>query len=416
MTAIEVKRFVDDNFSILLISRNHKIKTIYENLNGIINDSFNSNDSVVQSYIDSTYKELNLFLNDIKNPTFKRYGDIENISNTKTVKHIYEKGYQNNEFVVEEKVHGANFSFIVTDTMLECTRRTKNDENEIGVLDEQSKFHDYQIIRDAMADQLNKMFNHIKNVLFPNTHHMRIYGELFGGSYPHPDVPKTTQTKSVQKGVFYSPDIMFYAFDIVVDKVILPKSVIYPLFEKFDIFSSEPLFIGTLDECLGYPNLYQSTIPHRLGLPPIEDNICEGNVIAANIPIFLGNGSRVILKNKNEKFAEKNSERKTNRQPKIKEEIVITEEVQKVVNEICLYVNSNRLRNVISKYDEINDKMFGKLLGGMMEDIIKDFMKDSKDMYMNLDSGGQKTVRKLLGNEIQQLIRPNFINIMDGEY
>lgn len=42
-----------------------------------------------------------------------------------------------------------------------------------------------------------------------------------------------------------------------------------------------------------------------LGLPPIADNICEGVVIRPVTPTYLRNGCRVLIKNKNARFAEK---------------------------------------------------------------------------------------------------------------
>ena len=42
---------------------------------------------------------------------FKRYNSIENTYRTKTINTIAEQGKSGGEWVVEEKVHGANFSF-----------------------------------------------------------------------------------------------------------------------------------------------------------------------------------------------------------------------------------------------------------------------------------------------------------------
>lgn len=44
---------------------------------------------------------------------------------------------------------------------------------------------------------------------------VKVYGELFGGCYPHKDVtPSKNKVKRIQKGVWYSPYVRFYAFDI----------------------------------------------------------------------------------------------------------------------------------------------------------------------------------------------------------
>lgn len=43
-----------------------------------------------------------------------------------------------------------------------------------------------------------------------------IFGELFGGAYPHPDVQRVGRLTVIQKGVFYTPKHEFYGFDIYV--------------------------------------------------------------------------------------------------------------------------------------------------------------------------------------------------------
>lgn len=50
-------------------------------------------------------------------------------------------------------------------------------------------------------------------------------------------------------------------------------------FEAEGFFYAKTLFRGSLAECLKYPNAFQSKISQWLGLPDIEDNICEGIVV-----------------------------------------------------------------------------------------------------------------------------------------
>jgi hypothetical protein len=44
-----------------------------------------------------------------------------------------------------------------------------------------------------------------------------LFGELCGGRYPHPEVPPDARVEAVQTGVYYSPTIEFYAFDIALE-------------------------------------------------------------------------------------------------------------------------------------------------------------------------------------------------------
>lgn len=49
-------------------------------------------------------------------------------------------------------------------------------------------------------------------------------------------------------------------------------------------------------------------------MPAIADNICEGIVIRPVVPQYLRTGSRALIKSKNEKFAEKKSMKRRNKQ------------------------------------------------------------------------------------------------------
>ena len=138
-----------------------------------------------------------------------------------------------------------------------------------------------------------------------------VFGELFGGSYPHPDVQRVGRLTMIQKGVYYAPDHEFYGFDIYVftndGGYYLSVDQAEGLFESEGFFYAKPLFKGTLDECLAYPNEFQSRIAEWLGYPPIEDNICEGIVIRPVTPHYLRTGSRALIKSKNARFAENKS-------------------------------------------------------------------------------------------------------------
>ena len=105
---------------------------------------------------------------------------------------------------------------------------------------------------------------------------------------------------AIQKGVFYTPNHDFYAFDILIHNELEDKYLavdeVNSLFEKVGFFYAKTLFKGTLNECLNYPNDFQSKISGWLGLPQIEDNICEGVVIRPTVPMFFRNGKRVIIK------------------------------------------------------------------------------------------------------------------------
>jgi hypothetical protein len=63
---------------------------------------------------------------------------------------------------------------------------------------------------------------------------MQVFGELYGGRYPHPEVDhgSAEQRKPVQAGIYYSPTLRFIAFDVRVEGAsgppVLPTTVPTP--------------------------------------------------------------------------------------------------------------------------------------------------------------------------------------------
>ena len=98
----------------------------------------------------------------------------------------------------------------------------------------------------------------------------------------------------------------FYAFDIYVftkdDGFFLPVMESNALFSDAGLLYAWNRFVGRLDDCLDYPPSFPTAIPGELGLPPLEDNLCEGIVIKPLAPISLPDGSRVVIKKKNPAF------------------------------------------------------------------------------------------------------------------
>jgi len=331
---------------------------------------------------------------------FKKYDSIENSYRDKVVKSI-QINFPNERFFVQEKIHGANFSVWTDGETIRFAKRS-------GFIGGEENFYNYDTIADDLSNKIKSLFQTATNSMAYNgCKEITIYGELYGGNYPHPDV-QITQMKAVQKGIYYRPDVSFLAFDMLIDGELIDYSTFAMYSTFFEIPFLPALFVGTLSECLSFNNEYQTTIPTSLGLPELENNICEGNVIKPLKPLFFGNGTRVILKNKNSKFTEKSTKTFTP-PPEASPEVV---QFQKAAVE---YITDNRLRNVISKLGEVTTKDFGKLLGLLSKDVFEDFEKDFPE-YRNLESKDRKFVTRLVNNECGNLIRPNFANIIDGNF
>jgi Rnl2 family RNA ligase len=335
--------------------------------------------------------------------SFKKYTSIENTFDKDFVERIYSEGYNNHEFVVQEKVHGSNTCFVSDGKTVGFGKRT-------ALIEAGEKFYDYEELLERYTPKVIALFSIIKKEI-PNIKTITVFGEMFGGKYPHPDVKNDSKITVIQKGVFYCPMHEFYAFDLYVTTEesgrYLSVDEMNTFFERGGFFYAGTLFRGTLDECLKFPNTFQSVISKQLGLPPIEDNICEGIVIRPVVPAYLSNGCRVLLKSKNERFAEKKAVKK--REPKL----FVEPSYSTMLNELLLvieqYVTENRLNNVISKIGQISmPKETGKLIGLFSKDILDDFLKENSGEYAAIEKSEQKILNRHVNFLATNLIKKSF--------
>ena len=110
--------------------------------------------------------------------------------------------------MVTEKVHGANLAVVVDDGCVRYAKRT-------GLLDPDDDFYGYrEHIPPRYNDKFQALFQ-LAQTRFPTMHSLTIYGELFGGDYPHDEVVAVQDLLPVQTGISYCPGLEFYAFDVV---------------------------------------------------------------------------------------------------------------------------------------------------------------------------------------------------------
>lgn len=340
---------------------------------------------------------------------FKKYSSIENSYRGKYLNYILDQGHSGgDDWLITEKIHGSNFQLAVDTTGVQAGKRT-------SLLGDTDNFFNFQSILDKYSEGAKKIFSAVEK---ENLLQISIFGELYGGIYPHDDVKNIPATQ-VQKGIYYCRHNDFMVFDIYIQVMYndepkgywLPYDVVQLLCTTNGLMSLDILFKGTLEDALKYSNQFESTIYKYHNLPQIEDNICEGIVIKPNVPRHLFNGERIVIKNKNEVWSEK---ARTKKIPKI--EWTLSDEASNVIATLSLFVTENRLKNLISKIGEITQKDFGKLMSGMITDIMEEFLKDNKEEYMLLTKVDQKQVSKKLNGLTATLIRTNFLNIIDGSY
>ena len=146
-----------------------------------------------------------------------------------------------------------------------------------------------------------------------------------------------------------------------------------------------------------------------MGLPAIDDNICEGIVIRPVVPMYLKNGSRVLIKSKNERFAEKKSVKKRNKL--FAEPVPYSETLQALIVEGEAYITENRLTNVLSHIGEVHfPKDFGRVMGLFSKDVLEDFLKEHGGSYSSLDKCEQKSLNKELNKLCTSLVKQVYMS------
>ena len=350
-------------------------------------------------------------MNLLKNNTmtevrFKKYTSIENTFDKDFVERIYAEGCDRLEFVVQEKVHGANVCLTTDGVTAGFGKRT-------GWVEAGEKFYDYEALFARYTPKVTALFSAVQEA-FADVKTLTVFGEMFGGKYPHPDVKNTPQTKLIQKGVYYCPNHEFYAFDLYIVQGgsgrFLSVDEANAFFEHAGFFHAKTLFRGTLEACLHFPNDSPSMISTWLGLPPLEDNICEGVVIRPIVPTFLSHGARVLLKSKNARFAEKKSVKK--RTPKLFREPSYSDELNTLLPVMEEYVTENRLHNVVSKIGEVSlPKETGKLIGLFSKDILDDFLKEHASQYALLEKSEQKLLNRHANSLATALIKSVYFRV-----
>ena len=122
------------------------------------------------------------------------------------------------------------------------------------------------------------------------------------------------------------------------------------------------------------------------------------------VPKFFRNGSRVLIKNKNERFSEKKKGGyKGLKLPKVKMNDAV---LQPVLEEMELYVTENRLNNVLSHIGEVDwSKDVFMVMGALSKDVLVDFMKEHGELYDTLEKKEQKQLNKKLNDLALNLVK-----------
>lgn len=310
-------------------------------------------------------------------PIFIKFSSIHNVSK-KTLEYALDVP-SSTDWIVEEKVHGANFSFILdaegSQCRISCARRS-------GIISEEGEyFYNYKELVAKHKDSLECVWKICKNNFQQRLEQVHVFGEIFGGFYG-PDYPSSQRAKLVQREVLYHPENQFIPFDIVLlfqkevdgkQRIYLPYDDCVGIIEASNMMFLPPMFRGSLEKALQVPKVFLTRIPAMYGLPDLPDNYSEGLVIRPSVPCWTHNGNRVIFKNKNEKFSEIC---RTPKQPHIEKKATFSEEEYEILKKIMTYITDNRLNNILyhGDVDESNKK---RLAGMLCSDVWKEFQKEN---------------------------------------
>lgn len=279
---------------------------------------------------------------------------------------------------VTPKVDGSNFAiyFDETGSIVPAKRG--------GTLTMTTAFFNFQRVFDKYGvSAFTNMYEAIRDV-----HHtfnnepvidVSFHGELCGGHYP--DMPTIPGAKRVQARIHYSNDTEFVMFDIRLwtgdsRYYYMPHDMVVWYCRDYGIPVVPILHVGTLDECLAWSAQHRSDpdiMWDIFGMPhEVEGNLREGHVIKPHHKTLFKGDSRVIFKDKSDKFNEGGKN-------KIKKDYVpvkYSDALMGILEFVHDYVNYNRFCSVTSKFGEFSIKDFGTLMKLMVEDIEDELTRD----------------------------------------
>jgi Rnl2 family RNA ligase len=304
-----------------------------------------------------------------------KYPSIANSYQSKFVAFV-RSAVRCNEWIVTEKVHGANFMFFTNgDGTVDCGSRRRM------LVPGQDKFYNYEAVLAKVRADICALFVFLKAET-----QVTVIGEIYGGHYPGAK-SSDPRTVRVQKGVDYCPDNAFVAFDIVVDGTLVTRTTFdEAMAHTSDALQAAPVLLRTadLDEALSFDvETLQSRIPvdvHQLD--PLANNVAEGVVIAPSEPHFLPNGKRAIFKKKSTRFTEVARPPKSPSGPKVQRPPSSVYRATLAV--FRTYLNENRYDAVCSKHGEDyeRDEPYRKRVAELGRDALKDFEDDGHTVLL----------------------------------
>ena len=308
------------------------------------------------------------------------------------------------KWVVTEKVHGANFSFVYENGSLKFAKRKE-------YLNWTDDFFGFQLVVSKLENNILRLFEKLSSDIAAEKY--IIYGELFGGKYPHPEVAPVKDIHAIQTGVYYTPDIEFCAFDIAIEtdgtasKYYLDYESSVAYFDEFKIFYAKPLLIGKFNEAMNFNIRINSAVPKEFNLPELNDNLIEGVVIKPFNQLDNNDFQRPIIKLKNPEFDEEEKFHEAEKWSFIPNVSSKTEELSFIVDELRNYVTQNRLKSAVSKIGTLdlnNHSRVSEIKKEFLEDVITDFNENNDNLLNDLSPEDKTWIAERINAEINKII------------
>jgi len=173
-------------------------------------------------------------------------------------------------WVALEKIHGAQ---LVLDVDAEGVRFGKRK----GWLQEDEPFFGWQLLRGALRESARSAFAKV------GAARLVLYGELFGGGYPHPEVPDRGLVP-VQTGVWYAPDLRWALFEARAVDGEKDEFLSWTQASSLGLLMPPLLLRGRKVEVDALSERFPSRVAAALGLPSLgEGNLAEGLVLKPDL-------------------------------------------------------------------------------------------------------------------------------------
>jgi len=332
---------------------------------------------------------------------------------------LEDRGYRalkKSPWVVTEKIHGANFALLSDGQAVRCAKRK-------ALLAEGEDFFGHTAVLPRLVPAVLRLHARVRE-RHPDAVRVALYGELFGGAYPHPDVPAVPGVQAVQTGVYYLPRIEFCAFDLAREDAqgerhYLDYDVLLTLCEEEGVLAAKPLFVGSYEEALEFPTGFESHVPGWFGLPPLPGNLAEGVVLKPRMDLWVPSGKgrvRPVLKHKIAWFAEDERFHGATKwkSPPVQGAWLSGEDLRGMAT---AYANEARLASAVSKLGpppSVSSPQAEALLRLLVEDILEQLETDAGDSLRALSPESRAALEAHVRQEAEDL-RTLYFALRDGE-